>query len=251
MSIDTLGRQASQELTARTADLDIDEALRGTLDQPRRQRRLGPALVVAAAVLVLLVGWSLSDHLLRTADSAPPADDSPSLESVGSQLGAPMSALAPSGWNVIHDGSYVEMTATDGSQARIVMVVPHTVYDPRSFQPTRLKDDPVVWMTLYPGLKSSARIGINATDYAWTGTQIDLSLSDKASTEPVPLVRLTGGSGAEQLSISADDEMFRWNVVYFEDSDPLAIAATSARADDPNLTRSIDELLASIQIQHQ
>lgn len=250
MSLDILARQASHDLVTATADLDVNDALRTTLDGAGRRRRIVPALAIVTAVIVLIVGWALSGELRRSAVPAPPVD-APSPVLVGSQLGAPMSAVAPSGWDVINDSSYVELHATDGSQARIVMVVPHEAYNPPAYELVPMKDDPALWTTTHPGLTTSGKFGVDGPGFAWAGTKADLSLSDKAGTESIPLVPLTKGAATEDLSISADDQMFRWTVIYFEGSDPLAIAAISPKPDDPNLHRSINELLESIQIEQK
>ena len=250
MSIDVLAHRASQSLRSASGALDVDEALRQTLERTRRRQRIGLSLVIVTAVIVLIVGWSLSGELRRPAVPAPPVD-APSPALVGSRLGAPMSAVTPSGWDIVHDGAYVDLRASDGSNARIVMVVPRTVFDPPAYKPAPLKGDPALWTTTHPSLKSNGRFGVDGPEFAWAGSKADLSLPAKAGEDSIPLVALTKGAGAPALSISDEDKTFRWTVVYFEDSDPLAIAATSPAPDDPNLTRSINDLLASIQIQSQ
>jgi hypothetical protein len=251
MSIDTIARQACRGLTAATADLDVDDALRNTLDRTRRHRRLGPALVIVTAVMVLIVGWSLSGELRRSAVPAPPAS-TPSAAQVGGKLGAPLTAAAPAGWAVLKDGAYVEMRPSDGAPGvHIFMVVPRKVYDPPSYELAPLREDPAVWARTHPALTPSGEWGVDGPDFAWSGSTTDLSLSSKVKNDYVHLMPLSKAPGSPPLAITADDAMFRWYVIYFEDSDPLVIAAISPTPNDPNLTRSINDLLASIQIQQQ
>lgn len=250
MSIDALARKASQGLRDATRDLDVDDALHTTMDRSGRRRRIVPALVVATAILVLILGWSLGGERFRSAVPAPPVG-SPSPVLVGNKLGAPMTAVAPSGWDVVNDGAYVEMRASDGSGARMVMVVPRTVYDPPSYDPARLTADPAVWARTHPALTPSGAWGVDGPNFAWTGSRTDLSLSSKSENDSVRLLPLSNAPGSPSLSITADDAMFRWIVIYFQDSDPLAIAAISPTANDPDLTAAVNELLHSIQIQQQ
>ena len=251
MSIDTFARQASQELRDATCDLDVDDALRTTLDRSGGRRRILPPLVVVAAIIVLILGWSLSGELRRSAVPAPPAD-APSPVLVGQKLGAPMTAMAPDGWEVLRNGSYVEMRPADGSPGvHIVMLVPRKVYDPPSYELAPLREDPAVWARTHPALTPSGAWGVDGPNFAWTGSKTDLSLSPKVKNDYVHLMPLSKAPGSPPLAITADDAMFRWIVIYFEDSDPLAIAAISPTPDDPRVIEAINELLASIQIQQQ
>jgi len=251
MSLDTLARQAAEDLRSNVSTIDVDGALRTTLDQAGRRRRIVPVLVIATAILVLIVGWSLSGELRRSAVPAPPAD-SPSPTVVGEKLGAPMTAVAPEGWEVLRDRGYVEMRPADGSPGvHIVMLVPRRVYEPPSGTLTPLKDDPIIWMTTHPGLTTSGQFGVDGPTFAWTGTKVDVSLKPGAGTEGLHLMPLAKAPGAPPLAITPDDGTFRWTVIYFEDSDPLAIAATSPTPDDSDLTSAVNELLASIQIEQK
>ncbi len=249
MSIDAVARQACQGLTAATADIDVDNALRSTLGRTRRHRRLGPALVIVTAVLVLFVGWSLSGELRRSAVPAPPAS-TPGTAQVGGNLGAPLTAMAPEGWEVLKDRAYVDLRPSDGSPGvRIVMLVPRQVYDPPSYELAPLREDPAVWVRTHPALTPSGEWGVDGPNFEWSGSKTDLSLSAKAENDFVHLMPLSRGAGSPPLAITKDDAFFRWIVIYFEDAAPLAIAATSPLPNDPNLTNAINELLASIQIQ--
>jgi hypothetical protein len=249
MSIDTLARQAGQAVMAGTTDLDVDDALSATMDRASRNRRIKPVLLVAAAVVVLIVGWSLGGDLLRSAEPAPPADD-PAPVSVGQRLGTPMSAIAPEGWDVTSNRGYVEMRPADGAPGvRLFMLVPRTVYDPPSYDETPLKDDPIIWMTTHSDLTTDAQFAVDGPGFAWMGTKVDVSLKPNADDGELHLMPLSKASGSPPLAITADDAMFRWIVIYFTDSDPLAIAAISPTPDDPDLMSAINELLASIQVQ--
>ena len=251
MSIETLGRHAGDAVRAATADLDIDAALTLNLQQPRRQRRLGPALV-AAAVLVLIVGWAISGDLRPSADSAPPLDRGPGPVLVGEKLGVPMTAAAPTGWEVLKNRAYVDMRPADGSPGmHMYMVVPRKVYAPPSDKLARFTDDPAVWVKTHPGLKTLGKGGLDGPGFAWIGQRVDLSLSPRAKSDWVHLMPLSGAAGSPPLSITADDAMYRWIVIYFKNSPPLVIAATSPTPKDPDLITAINELLASIQIQQQ
>ena len=251
MSIDTLAHQASQGLKDATRDLDLDDALRTTLDRSGGRRRIVPALVIATAILVLIVGWSLSGELRRSAVPVPPAD-APSPVLVGQKLGAPMTAVAPDGWEVLRNGSYVEMRPADGSPGvHLFMLVPRKVYDPPSYELAPLRDDPIIWMTTHPDLTTNGQFGVDGPGFAWMGTKVDVSLKPKADEGGLHLMPLSKAPGSPPLAMTADDAMFRWIVIYFEDSDPLAIAATSPTPDDPRVIEAINELLASIQIQQQ
>jgi len=249
MSIDTLARQAGQAVMAGTTDLDVDDALAATMDRASRHRRIKPVLVLAAAVVILIVGWSLGGDLLRSAEPAPPADD-PGPVSVGQGLGAPVSALAPAGWDVTSNRSYVEMRPSDGAPGvRLFMLVPRTVYDPPSYDETPIKDDPIIWMTTHPDLTTDAQFAVDGPGFAWTGTKVDVALEPSADDGELHLMPLSKAAGSPPLAISVDDATLRWIVIYFTDSDPLAIAATSPTPDDPDVMSAINELLASIQIQ--
>lgn len=251
MTLDTMARRASAELRAATADVDVDAALRTTLDRSRHRRRVKPLLILATAIVALIVGWSLSGELRRSAEPAPPAD-APTPVSVGRQLGAPMSALTPTGWDAVTDRSYVEMRPSDGSVGmRIFMLVPRKVYEPPSETLTPLKDDPIIWMTTHPDLTTSGQFGVDGPAFAWAGTKVDVSLKPKAGAEALHLMPLAAAPGAPPLAISPDDGTFRWTVVYFEDADPLAIAAMSPTPDDSDLTSAVNELLDSIQIEQK
>ncbi len=250
MSIDALARRATQSLLAATDDLDVDVALEGTLNR-RHRRGFGPVLVIITAVVVLIVGWSLSGELRRSADPAPPVD-APNRTLVGDKLGAPMTATAPPGWDVVNNRGYVEMRPTDGTPGvHIFMLVPHEVYDNSADGRAPLQDDPVIWMTNHPDLTSSGRFGVDGPDFAWAGSKVDVALRPKAEKDFVHLMPLSNAAGSAPLAITKDDAFFRWTVIYFTDSDPLAIAAVSPTPDDPELATALNELLASIQIQQQ
>ncbi|MEO8106984.1 MAG: hypothetical protein ABI720_06655 [Actinomycetes bacterium] len=251
MSIDTLARQASQRLLSATCDLDLDDALRQTTDRTRRRRGLGPTLVIVTAIIVLIMGWSLSGELRRSADPAPPVD-APHRTLVGEKLGAPMTAMAPPGWDVVSNRGYVEMRPADGSPGiRMLMLVPRRVYDPASQKLEPLKEDPVIWMTTHPEVTPSGRFGVDGPDFAWAGTKVDLSLSPKANGDGLHLLPLSRAAGSPPLAITANDAMFRWTVIYFENSDPLAITAISPTPDDPVVQQGVDDLLASIVINNK
>ncbi len=249
MSIDTLGRQASEALFAATADLDAQTSLRRNLESSRGRRRLSPALVVVAAVVILVVGWAFSGDLQRSAVPAPPLD-TPLPVLVGKKLGGPITAVAPTGWEVINDRAYVEMRPADGSPGmQVFMVVPRRVYDPPSDELVPLKDDPVVWITTHPEVKTLDKFGVDGPGSAWTATAVDLSLSPKAKNDWVHLLPLSMAPGSPPLAITANNGMDRWIIIDFEKSRPLIIAATSPTRDDPDLATAINQLLASIQIQ--
>jgi hypothetical protein len=251
MSIDTLARRAGQAVMAGTDHLDVDEALGATMDRAGRRRRLMPVLVLAAAVVVLIVGWSLSGDLLRSAEPAPPADD-PSSTVVGERLGVPMTAAVPSGWDVLRDRGYVEMRPSDGSPGmHLFMLVPRTVYDPPSYDEAPITDDAVIWMTTHPDLTTDAQFGVDGPGFAWMGTKVDVALKSRVNADGLHLMPLSKAAGSPPLAITAGDAMFRWIVIYFTDSDPLAIAAISPTANDPDLISAVNELLASIQVQEK
>ena len=169
MSIDTLAHQASQGLKDATRDLDLDDALRTTLDRSGGRRRIVPALVIATAILVLIVGWSLSGELRRSAVPAPPAD-APSPVLVGQKLGAPMTAVAPDGWEVLRNGSYVEMHPADGSPGvHLFMLVPRKVYDPPSYELAPLGTTPYLDDRTHPDLTPNGQFGVDGPGFAWMG----------------------------------------------------------------------------------
>jgi hypothetical protein len=108
-------------------------------------------------------------------------------------------------------------------------------------------------MTTHPDLTTDAQFAVDGPGFAWMGTKVDVSLKPDAarSNDGIILMPLSKAPGSPPLTLTPDDAMFRWIVIYFTDSDPLAIAATSPTPNDPDVMSAVNDLLASIQVQEK
>jgi hypothetical protein len=203
-------------------------------------------LVAAVLVLLLAVGW-VGSQLVTDEQSAPPLGPAPS-ETVGARLSVPVEVSVPEGWVVARDAQAVVLNPQDGSERSIILLgQPVVVYQPPTYEAKPLRDDLVVWTTTHPDLEVSDQFGLDGPDFAWTGTEMELSLRKGASD--VPLVPIPGRPyPMTSLDITDQDKTFLWDVIYLTDSPPLLMASQSPRSDDADLKSARNELLQSLQV---
>lgn len=243
MSLDTLGRRAAQDLRAAASTSDVERSLQQALDRDRR-RPWKLALLVAATAIAVVVAWLATTDLFPSRHSAPPADGD-AREVVGVRLSVPVEAAVPQGWVTSRDAASVELRPADGSDRSITLVgQPVVVYEPPSYDLKPLREDLVVWTRTHPDLRVSDDWGIDGPDFAWTGTEMRLSVPP--GTEAIPLVPLPSDAG--RLTVTSGDGTFLWDVIYLADSPPLLVASRSPVADDQPLKTARDELLESLTI---
>lgn len=255
MSVDLRARRAMDELRSEVALLDVDRALDQALSGGRRNRKVRPSLVLAAVAAVAMVGWIIAGVVTQSSTPAPPADQPRSAE-IGEGLPGPARMRLPAGWDIAHDGRYVELTPQDGSDARLVITIPYEVYEPPAYDRTPIQEDPLVWLLKHPAIQSTDRQGIYQYQdpkgiRPWSGNTIDLSLAGRGSDQSsVPILPLAGIGRGAPLLITRHDALFRFAEVSLEGSRPIAFAATSSNADDQQTLDALSALLQSIHHPH-
>lgn len=246
MSLDTLGLLAAQDLHAAASEVDVERSLQRALAGRRRGRAVSATILVVAVVAVVVVGWLASHNLFGGEQSVPPLDSGPAVV-VGAQLSVPVALTVPEGWEVRRDDRAVELRPLDRSDRSITLVgQPVMVFEPPGYQLRPLREDLVVWTTTHPDLEVSDQFGLDGPGFAWTGTELTLSL--KPDMSKVPLVpKPATDRDLSTLSVKAADKTFLWDVIYLTDSPPLVVASRSSTPDDPVLKAGRDELLQSLQ----
>jgi hypothetical protein len=253
MSVDLRARRAMDELRSEVALLDVDRAFDHVLTGGRRNGLVRSSLVLAAVVVVAMVGGIIAGGPMQSNTPPPPANQSKSA-TIGVDLPGPATMRLPAGWDIAHDGRYVELIPQDGSDARLVVTIPAEVYDPPSYDSAPLREDLVVWTLTHPAIQSAERYGIYEYGrpqaeggISWGGNAMDLSLRTRGSElGSVPLVPLPGAAGDARLSVTSQDATFRWAVVNLKGSEPIAFAAISVTSDDQLTLAALNDLLQSI-----
>lgn len=247
MSLDTLGLLAAQDLRAAASEVEVERSLQRSLTGRRRGRAVGAAMLVVAVVAAVVVGWLATHDLFRGEESAPPLDSGPAV-TVGDRLSVPVALTVPEGWDVRRDDRAVELRPLDRSDRSITLVgQPVMVFEPPDYQLRPLREDLVVWTTTHPDLDVSDQFGLDGPGFAWTGTEMTLSLKPDATE--IPLVpKPATDRDLSTLSVKGADKTFLWDVIYLTDSPPLLVASRSSTPDDPVLKAGRDELLQSLVI---
>lgn len=257
MSLDSLAARAMDDLTSSVSVLDVDLALDRALAGRRRSRLVGPAFAVATVVVIALLFLAMAGGPMQSSEPPPPANQ-PRSATIGTGLPGPATMRLPAGWDIAHDGRYVELIPQDGSDARLVITIPYEVYEPPAYNRIPIQEDLLLWLLQHPAIQSSERYGIYQYEESkakgmrpWTGNTIDLSLKDgTADQTSVPIVPLAGIGRGAPLSITGQDATFRFAEVSLESSRPIAFAATSSTADDQQMLDALTELLQSIHYSH-
>ncbi len=251
MSVDLHARRAMDDLRSEVALLDVDQAFDHVLAGGRRNGLVRPSLVLAAVAVVAMVGWIIAGGPMQSDTPAPPASQ-PKSATIGVDLPGPATMRVPAGWDIAHDGRYVELTPQDGSDARLVITIPYEVYEPRGYDRTPIQGDLLLWLLKHPAIQSADRQGIYQYEdprgiRPWSGNTIDLSLAGGRSDQSsVPILPLAGIGRGAPLAITRHDALFRFAEVSLEGSRPIAFAATSSVADDQQTLDALSELLQSI-----
>jgi hypothetical protein len=244
MSIDTLGTQAAERLRLAASECDAEHALADALARNRHDRVRSATLLVAAVAVAVIVGWLAAHELFGGERSAPPLDSAPA-PVVGERLSVPVSFPVPEGWEATRDAQTVELRPQNGSDRSITLVgQPVMVFEPPDYDLKPLRDDLIVWVETRNDLKVTDQFGLDGPDFAWAGTETQLSL--KPGIDEAPLIPLPGGP--DPLVITDAHRTFHWDVIYLTDSPPLVIASRSADADDDVLETARDALLESLQV---
>jgi hypothetical protein len=239
------------ELSSEVALLDVDRAFDHVLAGGRRNGLVRPSLVLAAVVAVAMVGWIIAGGPMQS-DTPPPPANQPKSATIGAGLPGPATMRLPAGWEVAHDGRYVELKPNDGSAARLVITIPYEVYDPPAYDRTSIQEDLLLWLLRHPAIESANRQGIYQYEdpkgiRPWSGNTIDLSLAaGRSEQSSVPILPLAGIGRGVPLAITNRDATFRLAEVSLEGSRPIAFAAISSTADDQRALDALSELLQSI-----
>ena len=260
MSIDRLAHQAVIEMRSNVSTLDADRALDQALDQSlagdRGSRLTRPALVLAGALVVAVSGWLISSAAhVQSSPPIAPANQPDGSTTIGEGLRGPVTLQSPVGWTVTHDEQYVELTPEDGSAARLVVAVPDRTYDPPTYAPAPIEQDLLIWTLGHPDIQHASRYGVNQHGWTkadvalpWQGQAMDLSLRARALARgSVPLIPLPRASGDEPLTITSQDQTFRWAVIYLQGSDPIICAAISSTPRDAETIAAFGDLVQSIR----
>ena len=257
MSVDLHARRAMDDLRSEVALLDVDRAFDHVLAGGRRNGLVRPSLVLAAVAVVAMVGWIIAGGPMQSDTPAPPASQ-PKSATIGVDLPGPATMRLPAGWDIAHDGRYVELTSQDGSDARLIITIPYEVYEPPGYDRTPIQGDLLLWLLKHPAIQSANRQGIYQYEEPkakgirpWSGNTIDLSLKGGVANQTaVPIIPLKGIGRGAPLSITSQDALFRFAEVSLEGSRPIVFAATSSTAADQKTLDALNELLQSIHYSH-
>jgi len=255
MSVDLRANRAMNELRSEVALLDVDRALDQALAGGRRTRKVRPSLVLAAVAVVAMVSWVIAGGPMQSNTPTPPANQ-PKSATIGVDLPGPATMRLPAGWDIAHDGRFVELTPQDGSDARLVITVPFEVYEPPAYDRAPIQEDLLLWLLTHPAIQSANRQGIYQYEdpkgiRPWSGNTIDLSLAGGGSDQSsVPILPLAGIGRGAPLSIAKEDATFRFAEVSLEGSRPIAFVATSSTSNDQQTLDALSELLQSIHHSH-
>lgn len=257
MSLNSLAARAVDDLQSSVSALDVDLALDQALSKRRRSPLVRPALAVATVAIVALLVLFISGGPMESSQPPPPAGQ-PRSASIGAGLPGPAAMRLPAGWDVSHDGRYVELAPQDGSDARLVISIPYEVYEPSASKRVPLEDDLILWLLQHPAIESSERYGLYQYGdqkakgmRPWTGNAMDLSLKSGADDQKsVPIIPLAGIGRGAPLSVTGQDATFRFSEVNLEGSRPIVFVATSSIADDQETLDALSELIQSIHYSH-
>ena len=165
MSVDLRAHRAIDDLRSQVSLQDVERALDQAMAGKRRGRLARPTLVLAAVAVMATVGWVIAGSVTQSSTPAPPADQPRSAE-IGEGLPGPATMRLPAGWDIAHDGRYVELTPQDGSDARLVITIAYEVYEPPAYDRTPIQEDLLVWLLKHPAIQ------LRLIDRASTSTKI-------------------------------------------------------------------------------
>lgn len=255
MPVDELGRRAARDLRAAVAGLDENAAL-VSVTSPGRKHSMGTRLVVVcvAAALLVVAAATLRAQLSPGSTVSPAGDLAGAI--VGQGLSVPLEFTVPEGWDATTNGAFLQLSPVDGSD-RLITVTPAgrtfdppTYTSPPSYATLSKPADYVLWTLTHPALEVRNRFGGYGEGYDTSQMDLLLTGSNAASSPDsarvfVPLVPLPGVP--DRITISDDDETFRWIVVSTRDGIVL-VAAQSATPRDTALWDGINELVQSLKI---
>jgi len=250
MSVDELGRRATDELRAAAAQSDEIAAMQAVLGR-RPTRWSGARLVaVCAAAALIVAGAAVVRAQLNPSASVFPAGQLAGAV-VGERMSLPVRITVPTRWTAATNQAYVKLLPTDGSDRSITVTPADQAFDPPSYARLTTPVDFVLWTLSHPGLEASNRVG-GAWGDGYVSTQMDLTLSDPpaqhlrvAPPGTLPLVPLPPEGGA--ITISEHDQTFRWAIVTTHDGD-LLVAARSSAPRDRFLWDGFNTLVTSLRV---
>ncbi|MDH4158689.1 MAG: hypothetical protein OEV62_00345 [Actinomycetota bacterium] len=250
MSVDELGRRATDELRAAAARSDEIVALEAVLGS-RPTRWTGARLVaVCAAAALVVAGAAVVRAQLNPSASLSPAGQLAGAV-VGERMSLPVRLTVPVQWTAATNQAYVTLLPTDGSDRSITVTPADKAFDPPLYATLTRPADFMVWTLSHPALEASNRTG-GAWGDGYVSAQMDLTLSDPpaqhlrvAPPGTLPLVPLSPEGAA--ITISENDQTFRWAIVTTHDGD-LLVAARSSAPRDTFLWDGFNTLVTSLRV---
>ena len=251
MSVDDLGRRATDELRAAAARSDEIAAMEAVLGS-RPTRWSGARLVAVCAVAALLVAGAA----VVRAQLNPSASVSPAGQLVGTVVGQgmslPVGLTVPADWVASTNSGYVRLVPADGSDRSITITPADKAFDPPSYARLVTPADFNEWTGLHPALEVSYRFA-GPWGEGYESTQMELTLSEPPAQQSprvappgvLPLVPLPGEGAA--ITISEDDQTFRWTIVNTGDG-VLLVAARSSTPRDRFLWDGVSSAFASLEV---